>query len=300
MLVIATGASARPSPWQPDSGVHVLRGLGDALALRAALADPGPVVVVGGGFLGGEVASTATRLGRAVTLVDPVPVPMGRLLGEQAGRLFLELHARHGVRVRTGLGVEAVRGRAGALEVELTDGERLAAATVVVAIGARPGDGWLADSGLLVDDGVVCDADGCAHGARDVFAVGDVARWTPGGGGAPARVEHWTSAVEQAAHVARAVVRPEDTHPYAPVPYVWTDQHDWRAQLLGRPGDGAPAAVLGAPPGPYAVLYGGPAGALVGALVVGWPRAVGITRKALAGGAPLASAQERLSAALPA
>jgi phthalate 3,4-dioxygenase ferredoxin reductase subunit len=302
VLVVATGAHARPSPWRPDSGVHVVRTLQHALALRAALAQPGPVVVVGGSFLGGEIASTAHALGHEVVVVDPLPVPMGRVLGTEVGQLFSDLHVRHGVQTRFGLGVERVRGVQGDLRVELTDGSVLAAATVVVAIGARPADDWLADSGLLVDDGVVCDAGGRAQGARDVYAVGDVSRWFSPRRSAHVRIEHWTNAVEQAAVVAEAVLRPEQARPHTPVEYVWTDQHDWRAQTVGTPATGDSHVVLGDPDGAaprFGVLYGD-GSRLCGALLVNWPKGMLQSRKLLAAGADLADAVERLRAVLPA
>ncbi|MPZ97551.1 MAG: NAD(P)/FAD-dependent oxidoreductase, partial [Propionibacteriales bacterium] len=102
--VIATGASARPSPWRADSGVHVVRTLEDSSQLHAQLADGGPVVVVGGGFIGAEVAASARGLGHEVTVVDPLPTPIGRVVGPEIGQLFTELHHRHGVATRFGVG----------------------------------------------------------------------------------------------------------------------------------------------------------------------------------------------------
>jgi len=300
-VVLATGARARPSPWRPASGVHVLRTLADALALREALATPGHVVVVGGGFIGGEVAATARSLGQDVTVVDPLPVPMGRVLGPEVGQLFTDLHRRHGVRTCFGVGVERVTGRQRDLQVELTDGTVLSATTVVVGIGARPDDGWLADSGLLVDDGVVCDASGRAQGARDVYAVGDLSRWHHPRVGAPVRFEHWTNAVEQAACVAHALLHPEQARIHHPGGYVWTDQHDWRAQVIGVPSEGSTHVLLGEPTGApmrFGVVYGdGPR--LCGALFVNWPKGPGLSRRLLSAGEAFPVAVERLGAALP-
>ncbi|HEU0101345.1 MAG TPA: FAD-dependent oxidoreductase [Mycobacteriales bacterium] len=302
VVVIATGARARPSPWQPGSGVHVLRTLADALELRAALARPGHVVVVGGGFIGAEVASTARALGCEVTLVDPLPVPMGRVLGEPVGQLFTELHERHGVHTRFGLGVERVTGSAGALEVELTDGSRLEATTVVVGIGAQPEDDWLADSGLLIDNGVVCDGSGRAQGAPAVYAVGDVARWHSTRRGEHVRIEHWTSAVEQAACVAHAITHPDEPRTHAAVEYVWSDQHDWRCQIVGVPSAGPQHEVLGDPtavPARFGVVYrDGPQ--LRGAMCVNWPRGTSLTRRLLLGDEPADAAVDQLRALLAA
>ena len=176
-LVVATGARARPSPWGQRPGIHVVRTLADSLELRADLLRGGPVLVVGGGFIGAEVASTARLLGLEVTMVDPLPVPMSRVLNDEIGGWFVELHERHGVRSLFGVGVEAIDGQRGDFTVKLTDGSQLSAAIVVVGIGAGPNDSWLRSSGLVIDNGLVCDEYCRAVDAHNVFAVGDVARW---------------------------------------------------------------------------------------------------------------------------
>lgn len=236
VLVVATGADARPSPWPVESGVHVVRTLDDSRKLAEDLTSvSGPVVVVGGGFIGAEVAATAHAVGRDVTIVDPLHAPIGRVLGEELGAMFTDLHHRHGVATRFGDGVEAVDGKAGALRVTLTSGEVLPAGTVVVGIGARPNAGWLASSGLLIDDGVVCDEFCRAVNHGTVFAVGDVARWHHPRHREDVRVEHWTNAAEQASCVAHNIVHPDGLRPYAPTEYVWSDQYDWKIQIAGRP-----------------------------------------------------------------
>jgi NADPH-dependent 2,4-dienoyl-CoA reductase/sulfur reductase-like enzyme len=298
-VVIATGAAARPSPWVTGSGVHVVRTLADCSGLRAGLADPGPVVVVGGGFIGAEVAATAHAGGRQVTVVDPLPVPIGRVVGSEVGRLFADLHARHGVGSRFGVGVEGISGRAGALRVQLTDGTELAAGTVVVGIGTVPNDAWLADSGLLVDDGVVCDEHCRAVDAPDVFAAGDVARWFHPGHGAYTRVEHWTNAVEQAGCVAHNVVHPDDLRSHRPVEYVWSDQYDWRIQIVGRPHLAGASRLVGEVQGDrprFAAVYPDAAGALCAAVTVNWPRALATCRRLVATGGHSDDAVARLEA----
>ena len=149
-LVIATGAMPRPSPWRPGSGVYQLRTLADSLALKERFAAGGEVVMIGGGFIGAETAAAARAAGCAVTIVDPVPVPMARATGPVVGELLAGLHGRHGVVARFGVGVEAVTGQAGDLTVTLSDGTALRAGTVVVGIGAVPNDAWLGGSGLVV------------------------------------------------------------------------------------------------------------------------------------------------------
>jgi phthalate 3,4-dioxygenase ferredoxin reductase component len=296
-VVIATGASARPSPWSARSGVHVLRTLADSQALRADLARRGSVVVIGGGFIGAEVAATANALGCAVTIVDPLAVPMSRMVGAEVGARLSDLHRRHGVTTRFGVGVESVEGRSGDLTVVLTDGSLLAASTVVVGIGAIPGDAWLAASGLVIDDGVVCDEFCRAVGQNDVYAVGDVARWLHPGHGEQVRVEHWTNAVEQAACVAYNIAHPTSLRAYRPVEYVWSDQYDWKIQIIGRPGGHGEHRLIGDLSGTHArasVLYTDDGDRIVGAVTVNWPRAQVLCRTALAGGARFRDLAEQL------
>ena len=302
-LVVATGASARPSPWHPESGVHVVRTLDDSRNLHEDLTREGPVIVVGGGFIGAEVAATARALGHEVTVVDPLPTPIGRVVGPEIGQAFSELHHRHGVATRFGVGVEAVEGAAGDLRVRLTDGSELAAATVVVGIGAVPNDGWLADSGLPIENGVLCDEYSRALDAPDVFAVGDVARWFHPGHREHVRVEHWTNAVEQGACAAHNIVHPDDLRSYAPVEYVWSDQYDWRAQIVGRPIRGVRHEVVGTLEGEHAraaVLYQDGTGGLCGAVTVNWPKALVQCRRLVTAGAGWDDALARVATLAPA
>jgi len=298
-LVIATGASARPSPWGNQSGVHVLRTIDDSRRVRADLLTGGHLVVVGAGFIGAEVASTARLLGLDVTVVDPLPVPMSRVLNPEIGRWFVDLHHRHGVRAMFGVGVEGIEGAQGQLRVQLTNGEVLEAATVVVGIGATPNDDWLRSSGLVVDDGVVCDEYCRAVNEPAIFAVGDVARWFHPGHGVDMRVEHWTNAVDQAVCVAHNIVKPTELRPYAPIAYVWSDQYDWKVQVTGRTGGVAEHVLVGDPhaDNQFAALYTEDGEHLSGAAIVNWPRALIECRRALKSRAGFADMRERLAAA---
>ncbi|QYN22029.1 NAD(P)/FAD-dependent oxidoreductase [Amycolatopsis sp. DSM 110486] len=288
-LVIATGATARPSPWAAESGVHVLRTLTDGTGLRAALAEPGPLVVVGGGFIGAEVAATAHAAGREVTVVDPLPAPIARVLGDEVGRLVGDVHRRHGVETRFGIGVRAVSGRVGALDITLTDGTVLPAGTAVVGIGAVPAVEWLADSGLELDNGLVCDEFCRATGHPEIFGVGDVARWFHAGHGEHVRVEHWTNAVEQAACVAHNVVHPEEPVQYRPTEYAWSDQYDWKIQIAGRPNRATGFELAGDPTTDaprFAALYRDETGRLSAAVTVNWPKLLVAARRLITAGTP--------------
>ena len=298
-LVIATGAAARPSPWGTARGVHLLRTLDDSRALRADLvadaAAGGHLVVVGSGFIGAEVAATARGLGVAVTMVDPVEVPLSRLLGPEMGRVLGDLHTRQGVTTRFGVGVDDITGERPDLRVALDDGTVLEASTVVVGIGAAPRTDWLDDTaGLTIDDGLLCDEYGRVEGADHVWALGDVARWHHPRHGEPRRVEHWSNAGEQARVVAHNITHPDELRTHAPVEYVWSDQYDWKVQIVGEPG-GEPTFV-GDPATDtrFAAVYGD--GAITGAVVVNWPKAVLAARRGLPKGLSVQELTETLAA----
>ncbi|MFC5996406.1 NAD(P)/FAD-dependent oxidoreductase [Pseudonocardia hispaniensis] len=234
-VVIATGVVARRLAGQPDH-VHTLRTLDDALALRSALQQAGSLLVIGGGFVGAEVASTARDRGLEVTVLEAMPVPFSRALGAEVGAICGRLLTEAGVTLRTEARLtrflEPADGN-GAVAVELADGTRLGADVAVVGVGGAPELGWLADTGLDLRDGLVCDASGRVRGLAGVWAVGDVAAWESAEHGGPHRSEHWTNASDQAAVVAASIVG-ADAPPPA-VPYFWSDQFGLKIQLIGRP-----------------------------------------------------------------
>jgi NADPH-dependent 2,4-dienoyl-CoA reductase/sulfur reductase-like enzyme len=235
-LLIATGARCRNLPGTVGlAGVHTLRTRDDAEAIRDALANGARrVVVIGAGFIGAEVASTAIGRGAEVTMVEALEAPFGRVLGVEMGAVMADVHRRHGVDLRTGVGVDEVLGDDRLAGVRLADGATLEADLLVVGIGVVPNTDWLEGSGLTLDDGVVCDETCLA--APDVAAAGDVARWANPRYGEVMRVEHWDNAVQQGVHAARRLLQSdEEATPYAPVPWFWTDQYDRKVQLAGRP-----------------------------------------------------------------
>jgi len=232
--LLATGASARRLPGQPElAGVHLLRSLDDALAIRAALAARPRVLVVGAGFIGSEVAASCRARGLEVTVVEPLPVPLARGLGEAMGSVCAALHRDHGVDLRCGVGVTRFEGHGRVERVSLSNGDSVEADLVVVGIGAAPETAWLAESGLRLEDGVVCD-EFCAA-APGVFAAGDVARWHNPLFDEVMRVEHWSNAVEQGSYVAERLAGTDvGAAPFAPVPFFWSDQYDTKLQFAGR------------------------------------------------------------------
>jgi NADPH-dependent 2,4-dienoyl-CoA reductase/sulfur reductase-like enzyme len=230
-VVIATGVRPRTLPGQDGlAGVHVLRTLDDALALRKDLLGCSRLVVVGEGVLGSEIAATARTLGVDVTIAGPLDAPLALQVGPLVSGLLAGLHRERGVRLRLGTGVVGLSTQDGRVTgVRLAAGEVLPADVVVVAIGASPATGWLDGSGLEIDNGVVCDSR--CRAADGVYAVGDVARWHHEGLGRLVRLENRTNATEQAVAVAGAILG--DDRPYAPVPYFWTDQFDVKVQVHG-------------------------------------------------------------------
>jgi NADPH-dependent 2,4-dienoyl-CoA reductase/sulfur reductase-like enzyme len=290
--VIATGSEVRRLPGQPDlPGVFMLRTLADSLALRAALLSGSPkVVVVGAGFIGSEVAATARGLGRDVTILEMLDVPLLRALGPAMGAACAELHRDHGVSLRLGVGVEAIEGDGRVERVRLTDGSSVAADIVVIGVGVAPATAWLSDSGLELRDGVVCDAY-LAAGPPGVYAAGDVTRWPNGLFGEEMRVEHWTNAAEQGAHAARNLLAEagqggKTITAYAPVPFFWSDQYGTRIQFLGRAGpDDEVRVVHGSVEGRAFVALFGRHGRLGGVLGLAMPRVVMGYQRLLAGGA---------------
>jgi NADPH-dependent 2,4-dienoyl-CoA reductase/sulfur reductase-like enzyme len=271
-LIVATGSRARPWPGAGGEleGVHVLRSLDDALALRAAF-DRGPrVAVVGAGFIGCEVAQTARKQGLAVTLIDIAATPM-LPLGPELGQWCAELHQRHGVDVRLGSGITALLGDGSVQAVELTDGTRVAADVAVLGLGSIPNTEWLAGSGLTLDPGLVCDATLTAVDDPDVLGAGDIVSWPhPLADGENIRIEHWTVAAEQGRLAGRNVLaEPAERKPYDTPPYFWSDQYDARIQSVGLPGRAERLEVLEAAPDGSRLICGGErAGRLVGVIAI--------------------------------
>ncbi|SDM83219.1 NAD(P)/FAD-dependent oxidoreductase [Allokutzneria albata] len=272
-LVIATGVRPRRLPHITPA--LVLRTLDDARALRARLASRPRVVVVGAGFLGGEIAATARELGLSVSIVDRSVVPLHRALGPVVGQLMAELHREHGVRLHPGRTVEAVNSTG---TVRLDDGTVLEADLLITALGSRPETEWVRGSGLDVDNGVLVDDDGLA--APGVIAAGDVARWPqPLLDGQPRRVEHHVTAVEQAARAARALLG-LPCGP-APIPSFWSHLYGRRLQAVGHTGAAYESQLVATAPGGRFLAEYRSRGRLVGAVAVGMSRDLAALRREL-------------------
>ena len=218
-LVLATGARAR----RLHGAGHHLRTLDDARALRDVLRQHARprLVVVGAGFIGMEVASTACDLGADVTVIEPAAAPLLNQLGPEVGYLLTQRARNRGVDVRLGTAVAGIDGN----RVTLTDGAVLHADAVLAGIGAEPANGLLGAGAVATD--------ACGRTTRPrVFACGDVAAWWRPSLGRHARFEHWTSAAGQARAVAQTIVA--EPQPYDELPYFWSDQFGLRLQYAGN------------------------------------------------------------------
>jgi 3-phenylpropionate/trans-cinnamate dioxygenase ferredoxin reductase component len=231
-VVVATGARARTLPGGNLDGVHTLRTADDAAALRRDLVVSRRLVVIGGGFIGAEVASTARDLGLEVTVIESDPVPLGRVLGAELAATCAELHADNGVHLITGEVVTGLSGTGRVRAVQLGGGRTVPADVVVVGIGAMPNVEWLAGSGIEHDHrGVWTDAAGATN-VPQVVAAGDCAYSHCAYAGTAVRHEHWTNAVRQPAAAVATLLGATPTAP-AP-PYFWSDQYGARLQFAGH------------------------------------------------------------------
>lgn len=227
-VVLAVGVTSRVLDGQPDSA-HLLRAVDEAERLRDALASASSLLVVGAGFIGAEVASTARDRGVAVTVVETGTVPMARLLGEQAGAVVARLMVDAGVDLRTGVAVSELTSSG----ATLSDGSTVTADEIVVGVGGMLDLGWLEATGVDVSAGIPCDHRGRVDGLPGVWAAGDAAAWTDPDTGEHTRLEHWTSASDQAAAVAADITGTD--LPPAAVPFFWSDQFGMKIQLVGWP-----------------------------------------------------------------
>jgi 3-phenylpropionate/trans-cinnamate dioxygenase ferredoxin reductase subunit len=230
--VLATGAAPRrlDVPGVDLAGVHYLREVGDARRLGDAVRSAGRVAVIGAGWIGSEVAASARQVGAEVVLIDPAPVPLQRVLGDEIGEVFRRLHADNDVQLRLRTGVAELRGTDSVDQVVLSDGEIEAADVVVIGIGVTPRVGLAEAAGLKVDDGIVVD-EHLRSSAPGVYAAGDVASaWHPHYR-QRLRVEHWANALNQGTTAGTNAAGGTET--YTRLPYFFSDQYDLGLEYVG-------------------------------------------------------------------
>jgi 3-phenylpropionate/trans-cinnamate dioxygenase ferredoxin reductase subunit len=234
-LLLATGASPRRLPMADDSGAQVayLRTLDDSERIKAMLAPGRRIAIIGGGWIGLEVASAARQAGVDVTVVESLPLPLTRVLGPEIATVFATLHRQHGVDLRTGAEVRRVTGGADRSQVHLADGSVVDADLVLVGIGVAPNTGIAESAGLAVDNGILTDAT-LSTSAPGVFAAGDVANAHHPRLGRRLRVEHWDNAIQQGVLAGRNLLGHE--LPYESLPYFFSDQYDVGIEYVGSVG----------------------------------------------------------------
>jgi 3-phenylpropionate/trans-cinnamate dioxygenase ferredoxin reductase subunit len=287
--VLATGSEPRrlPVPGGHLEGIHHLRTIRDAVALRDGIAGCRSVAVIGAGWIGCEVAASARQVGAAVTLIDPSPTPLHRTLGPELGKVFADLHRDHGVDLRLGATVDALLGTHRIEGVELRDGPVVEADGVVVGIGVTPRVALARTAGLEVDDGVVVD-EHLRSSDPDVFAAGDIASaWHPHLR-RRVRVEHWATALHQGEAAGRnaaggAVV-------YDRLPYFYSDQYDLGLEYVGLHGPDDVVRIDGSVSAREFVAYWErPDGVLTAAMAVNvWDVIEDLKLAVLGGGLPAA------------
>jgi len=231
-LLLATGAQPRhlSVPGAELAGVHYLRSVADADALRQVIAASRQVVVIGAGWIGAEVAASARQLGAEVAMVELASVPLERVLGPEVGAIYRDLHAEHGVELHFGVGVESLRGTAAVEEIRLTDGTVLPAEVVVVGVGVTPRVELAQGARLALDNGVVVD-EHLLTSAPGVYAAGDVANAFHPLYGTHIRLEHWSAALNQGPAAAKNMLG--EPTAYDKVPYFFSDQYDLGMEYRG-------------------------------------------------------------------
>lgn len=270
-LLIATGARARElhCAGAYETGVHYLRTIDDAQALRGKLETAEHLTVVGGGLIGMEVAASATALGVAVSVIEQAPLIMSRVLPAAVSDFMSKMHTNRGVQLLTGTGVTQITRAGGRLHITCTGGGRIDTDCVLVGIGSIPNDELARQAGLDVDDGVLVDEWGITSDPL-IAAAGDVTRHHNPILGRHIRLESWQNAQNQGiAAAANLVAEPA---PYAEIPWSWTDQYDCNLQIAGELGAWEATELEGSPEAGQFTIRGVRDGRTVAVVSVNQPR----------------------------
>ncbi|WNV84408.1 FAD-dependent oxidoreductase [Umezawaea sp. Da 62-37] len=260
-LIIATGVESRHMPGAPrqDERVHVLRTVDDAIAIRNSIATTqGLVVVIGGGLIGCEIAASVRGMGRDVAIINRSNTLLGGATGKVIGDYVTDTHRAKGTRLALGVKILHWMRQANGIAIHLSDGQVLFAAVVVLAVGSVPSVSWLRGSGLVLEDGLMCEPSTHVVGGTDIVAAGDVARWPNlRFGGVQRRVEHWLNAVEMGRAAAEnLLVGRDSSRPYTPVPRFWTEQYGMRIQGAGLASLATDTTTLSQPTGDHRTITG--------------------------------------------
>src|SRR4051794_22625416 len=231
-LLLTTGAEPRrlTVPGADLDGVFYLRTAGQSDALRERLDRGGTVVVIGAGWIGSEVAASARQRGLEVTVIEPLTVPLERVLGPEVGAIYRDVHSDHGVQMLLGTGVQALAGHGSVEQVRTTAGHQIACDFVVVGVGVQPRTGLAAAAGIAADNGILVD-EYLRTDAAGVFAAGDAANAYHPFYGERVRVEHWANALNQGPAAARSMLG--RAQPFDELPYFFSDQYDVGMEYSG-------------------------------------------------------------------
>jgi len=282
-LLLATGSRPRrlALPGMELMGVHVLRSRDDVERFGDEMRPGARLAIVGGGYIGLEVAATARERGLDVTVIEAADRLLGRVVAPAVSAFFHALHAVRGVAIRTGAGVVGLEGRERVRGVRLADGTLVPADVVLVAAGGVPNEELAREAGLATADGILVDA-ATRTGAPDIFAAGDVARFPSRRYGRLVRLESVQNAIDQAKAAADAMLGGSPS--YNPVPWFWSDQYDAKLQIAGLSAGHGAVEIEGDPAaGPFAVAYRDGA-RLLAVDTINWPRRHMEARRSLAEG----------------
>jgi len=280
-LLIATGTRARPLPIPGADlkGVVTLRTIADVTLMRGVFQPGTRLVIIGGGYIGLEVAAVARSLGLDVTVLEVAARVLQRVVSWQVSDFYQRLHADHGVKIRLGARLSAIDGEGHVEAVRLADGTTIPADMVLVAIGAVPVDGLAKAAGLDCQDGILVDA-ATRTSAPDIHAAGDCTRFASGVFGRSIRLESVQNAIDQAKAAASAMLGQPVA--YDPLPWFWSDQFDIKLQIAGLSEGHARAEVSGDPTTKsFAVSYVSTDGVLLAVDAINNPRAHMLARKAV-------------------
>ena len=274
-LMVATGGRARPLPVPGADldGVHLLRAISDTVAIRAGIAagisKGARVFVVGGGWIGLEVAAAVRKQGAEVTLVEALDQLCGRALTPEFAARLLKIHLGHGVDIRLNTSIDHFEGDGQLARAVLSDGETIECATAVIGIGLIANTELAAEAGLEVDNGIVVDEFGCSSDP-DIFAAGDVTNHPNALLGRRIRLESWENAQNQAIAAAKAML--DKGEAYSEIPWFWSDQYDVNIQLVGLPEDCDQTVLRGDPDMPEFIEFYLKNGRIEGAAAMNNPR----------------------------
>lgn len=292
-VVLATGVRARSLPGFAGDRVHSIRSISDTERLAPRLVPGAHLVILGAGFIGCEVAAIAAARGVTVTVFEPEPVPLARVLGPEFGRAMVAIHADNGVEIRAGQQVTAMTETAAGLQLRTRDGAVVECDDLLVCVGSLPNTGLAVEAGLGIDDatgGIVTDEFGRTT-APNVFAIGDVASRLHPTYGRALRVEHHDTAMRHGANVARNILG--DPTPYTDEPYFWSDQYHHSIKAVGHAAPTATRVLRGSPAERSFSVFSLEDGRITSVTTLDRPRDLMATRKLL--GVPHTTTVEQLA-----